>query len=546
MIRYKTTIGNRLATVVVATIVCAALNPSRTFAQDRQPADTQTLASIAEANSIVDKYYAGKPDEKKILSAVVQGMLRVLDPHSRYLDQNEWDVRMSELKAEFYGLGFFLVDDRGRWFVGTAFPNSPAERIGLRYGDEIIEVDDAPVSGKGFFEVLGKLRGARGTMVRLSVHRPGEPGFHVLEALRELVVNPSITNAYLIAPGVGYIQHDTGFSETTYSELERALASLRADGMRSIIIDLRGNTGGLLKQAVRVASMFLLDGQEVVTERSRTKIDRIIATSGGSGEMAVIFLVDRNTVSAGEVLVGALQDHDRALVLGERTFGKGMVQHVHYLGPGVGGLFLTFSRFYTPSGRCIQRDYMNTSTSEYFLHRESEGVTIQPRPNFRTDAGRQVLAAGGITPDVLVTRSPDNRTRKRKEWSSALLHFTADVINGQIKDLGRFKVKQSITSHRLKPNELLITDKYLSSFKQYLASHSEFHLEARRVDPDTEFLKIELRRELIMANYGLSTAAQIDQEFDPLIRQALSQISKAAEMANAFRQRATHSLPTPK
>ncbi len=341
----------------------------------------------------------------------------------------------------------------------------------------------------------------------------------------------------MIAPGVGYIHLSRGFNFTSSEEVQRAMTDLQAQGMKSLVFDLRENPGGLVKEAVAIASEFLYKGQEILAIRGRSggmRGGEIGALNSSPNENPLIVLVNGATASASEIVAGALQDHDRALIVGQVSFGKGLVQSPFELDKDSGGLILTTGKYYTPSGRLIQRDYSKVSFYDYILHRGAPPVDDPKREVFHTDSGRPIYGGGGITPDITVDL-PVETNRKVIKWLGAMFAFTSEAVNGRIKGFESYKFQQLTANHVVTPTEYLANDKYIDAFKKYLVEHPELKLTAADVDADREVLRNELRRELITAHYGLETAAQVTNLVDPAVQRALREVPQAERMAQAFK-----------
>jgi carboxyl-terminal processing protease len=321
------------------------------------------------------------------------------DPHSVFLDPRRL-MRLDESTSGHYaGVGLQMDARDSGITVIAALPGTPAERAGILTGDHIVEIDGRPTHGLTQEEGVRALRGPPGSAVRLTVERPGVPTRMPFTLTRaEIAVNP-VQNAQLVRDGVGYVDL-TVFSTNAAADLGRAIDSLRAAGARSLVLDLRGDPGGLLDQGVGVADLFLDAGQKIVTTRGRTPDENHTYADGAPQrftDMPLVVLTDSGTASASEIVAGALQDHDRALVVGTATYGKGSAQRVFRLDDGA--VKLTTALWYTPSGRSINRPRPGEGTEEGEAGSPPDST---PRPRFRTDAGRTVLGGGGIVPDVEV------------------------------------------------------------------------------------------------------------------------------------------------
>ncbi|HMS10935.1 MAG TPA: S41 family peptidase, partial [Pyrinomonadaceae bacterium] len=331
-------------------------------------------ADFREALEVIENNYVGKPDSEKTLDSAVQGMLWSLDPHSQFFTRDEFKKLYEEQSSQFYGIGVSILQHRDGVYVQSVIPGTPADKAGIRYGDRFVEVDGKDAREWTSAEVSGNVRGERGTKVKVKVERAASAAPVEFEITRGGVPLPSIRNYFLLSDGVGYIGLTGGFQETTSEELNDAIADLQKRGMTSLVLDVRGNPGGLLPQAIDVVSKFIPSGQTVVSVkgRSRYAISQELRSRGGEpNRLPLVVLVNGGSASASEIVAGAVQDYRRGLVVGSDSFGKGLVQRVFPLPYGT-GLTLTTARFYTPFGRSLQRDYSNGSIYEYFTNGGAE------------------------------------------------------------------------------------------------------------------------------------------------------------------------------
>ncbi|HSK73121.1 MAG TPA: S41 family peptidase, partial [Pyrinomonadaceae bacterium] len=415
-------------------------------------------------------------------------------------------------------------------FVISTFPDSPAFRASLRFGDKIISVDGENVSGRSSTYVRDKVRGKRGSIARLTIERADTGKIETVELKRNRVPQPSIPDAYLLRQNIGYVDLTTGFNYTTIDELNVALQDLREQGMNSLILDLRDNPGGILEQAVRVAEKFLPAGQTIVSQRGRFPIDNRTWKSGSKSaeNIPLIILVNKSSASASEIVAGALQDYDRALIIGEKTFGKGLVQSIINL-PYGSGLTLTTAKYYTPSGRSIQRDYSNGNLYDYFNHKIN--LNEKERKNYaaKTISGRTIFGGDGIEPDETVKSSELNHTQV--SLLDPLFFFAREIAAGKIARFENFRINQPIKyGQRVRFGDFKITDELFDTFKIYVVKN--WKIPAEKLESEKAFIKTRLRYNLATAAFGNVAANQVLTEDDRQIARALEFLPRAQQLAH--------------
>ncbi|HKR28230.1 MAG TPA: S41 family peptidase, partial [Acidobacteriaceae bacterium] len=362
-----------------------------------------SLKSFGAVYDIVAKNYAepltGDMPDKVIYDGAIPEMLHTLDPHSSFYDPKAYARMKEEQHGKYYGVGMLIQPQNGKVVVVYPIEGSPAFRAGVHPGDIISAIDGQSAAGLSSDEVASRLKGARGTSVSVTMIRVGATAPLTFQLTRDEIPNPSIDLSYYIKPGIGYI-HIHQFQETTGREFDDAINNF-GPNLKGLVLDLRGNPGGVLVEAVAVCDRLLKRGQVIVSQRGRAFPEQVYrATHGNDGEtFPIVVLVNHGTASAAEIVSGALQDHDRALIAGETTFGKGLVQTVYTLSDNT-GLALTTYHYYTPSGRLIQRNYNGVSLYDYYYNHEKQND--KDREVKLTDSGRTVYGGGGITPDVKV------------------------------------------------------------------------------------------------------------------------------------------------
>lgn len=499
---------------------------------------------VAEALAVIENnYVTGKKlNYNDVVKSSIDGMLHSLDPHSNYFDAKEFEQFRTDQSSRYFGIGATigdLSDPEGKivaTYIRATFENAPANRAGLRFGDKIVEVDGKSVLGKAFPEVRNLLRGPRGTSVKLVVERHGTGLLETVNIVRDAVPQPSIPEAYMIRPGVGYISMTGGFNQTTYAEFAEAMKKLKAQGMRELVLDLKNNGGGLVSQAYRVANSFLSAGQTVFTQIGRLEgsSENYRAENSRPESMPVVVMVNRNSASASEILAGALQDHDRALIVGENTFGKGLVQNPFLLDYG-SMLLLTIAKYKTPAGRVIQRDYSDGNLYDYYTNggQGSEPGSETPLgPESKTDAGRPVYSGGGIKPDVAIKSDTitAEQSRSQAKLFSPIFAFTLDLAHGKIAGFESYRVDRPITfNYDIKASDFPITDQLYAALKQYAAS--KYKVSGASFDRERRFVERTLRSELITAAYGTTSSLQVFNEYDTQLSKAIDLMPQAKQLA---------------
>jgi carboxyl-terminal processing protease len=503
-------------------------------------------SDLSEALAVIQTNHIDgrKLDYNNIFKSSISGMLSVLDPHSTYFDPAEYAAFRTEQRSEYFGIGATIEDLREgsdvNTFIRATFPDSPAARAGLRYGDRILAVDGNSMKGKTYPEVRKFLLGARGTTVKVSVEHAATKQQETVSIIRDAVSLPSIAQAYMLRPGVGYVAMTGGFNLTTDDEFGDALKQLHSRGMNMLVLDLRGNRGGLLIQAVRVANRFLQRGQMIVTQKGRIKdsTQPYAAVNETPDSVPVVVLVNGDTASAAEIVAGALQDHDRALIIGETTFGKGLVQFPFQLDYD-SALLLTIAKYYTPSGRLIQRDYSGGGTYDYYFpggvagDKNNQTKTQPNGPESHTDMGRAVYGGGGISPDEVV--KPGLISASERHLRDVLFAFSLELVSGRVAGFESYKIQRAIEfDHDLLSDDYPVTDPLFKELKKFAASKPMFKVTQDQLDKSRTYAERQLRYNLLSAAYGYRTATQVFiNDGDPQIAKAVDAMPRARELALA-------------
>jgi carboxyl-terminal processing protease len=406
----------------------------------------------------------------------------------------------------------------GKTIVIAPFPGSPAYKAGIRPGDTILEVNDKRTDNLTTTEVADLLKGPRGTQVQIKIARDGADKPLTFNITRDEIPRKSVEDAFWLKPGVMYLDIQT-FNENTSREVEENFRRLGEQNVKALVLDLRENPGGLLNEGVAVADRFLQKNQTIVSHKGRSSPEKpYVARHGNSGfDYPIVVLVNRYSASAAEIVAGALQDHDRAWILGDQTFGKGLVQTVYPLAENT-GLALTTAHFYTPSGRLIQRDYSNTSFYNYYYRRDTE--TRNPLDVKTTDSGRTVYGGGGITPDEKFSPPKWNKFQTELERKFTFFNFTAHYFGGHDTKLPK----------GWNPDQNL-----LNEFHQYLLEQKVSFTEGEFAE-NNEWVKQRLKREMLITAAGSEESRRYAVETDPLVVKAIESLPKAQSLQETARK----------
>lgn len=534
--------------IFVAVILLGALigglfgrNPSALTAQAEPTTPIEKVRSdYAEALRTVADNYVSPVDYEKVSEDSIQGMLWTLDPHSAFFTRQEFQKLKEDQSSRFYGIGVSILQHRDGVYVQSIVQGTPAERAGVRYGDRFLEVDGKDATGWSSQEVSKNVRGSRGTAVKIKIERAGTDKPLELEIIRDAVPYPSIRNTFMLRPGVGYVGLTGSFQETTDDELSEAISDLKGKGMKQLVLDLRGNPGGLLPQSIAVVSQFIPSGQPVVSVRGRSKSARTEEyKSKGTGvqDFPLVVVVNGFSASASEIVAGALQDHARALIVGERTFGKGLVQRVFEM-PYQTGLTLTTARYYTPYGRSLQRDYSAGSIYDYYTqgHQTEASTTPAPTPQgspVATAGGRVYYSGSGIEPDVKVAGVQFSPLRSR--IAEAAFYFTRQLSAGKIAGFENYRTGKTQFDHELKPTDYPITDEVVAAFRDFIGKDAKHGLNAENLNSEIDFVKTRLREEIITAAYGNETGQRVLLEVDPQLNKAVEVMPDSKKLAETVK-----------
>jgi carboxyl-terminal processing protease len=506
---------------------------------------TMVSDDFKEALAIIqDKYVDGnKLNYNDVYKSSVIGMLRVLDPHSNYFDREEFEELKTDQRSEYFGIGAsiqnFSVGESVDTYITGTFDHSPASKAELRFGDRIEAVDGIPMHGKSSAEVRDKIRGPRGSLVKVTVTRASTGNIQTVDIVRDAVSQPSVPDSYMIKPGVGYVDMTHGFNYDTAELLQEKIEKLHKRGMNSLVLDLRNNPGGFLDQALNVAQLFLPQGQVILTQKGRNgQNDRIYRSSNPDPDRTpLVILVNDYTASASEIVAGAMQDHDRAMIVGQTSFGKGLVQSIIPLPEGA-GLTLTSAKYFTPSGRLIQRDYSDGGWYSYIYRGgtlRAEMTDSQGKPvgqASRTDTGRPVYGGGGITPDEQI--KPETISNVQFRMRDPLFFFSRAVASGHIAGFDSYKVDRAIEfEHELQATDFPMNDAIFNAFKDFVAKDQNWKVFAPTLDRNRSFIEEQIRFYLATAAYGTVASVQVLTKDDPQIAKAVETVPRARDLAMA-------------
>ncbi|MEP7352398.1 MAG: S41 family peptidase [Acidobacteriota bacterium] len=473
------------------------------------PAD-QSLRTFSQLYDVVEKNFADPVKaETAIYKGAIPGMLRTLDPHSSFHDPKDFAAMRDDQRGAYYGVGMTVATRNNQTIVIAPFPGSPAAKAGIRPGDVIQQVNDTKTDGLSTTEVADLLRGQRGTKVQVQVNREGAEKPLLFAITRDEIPRFSVTGGFFLKPGVAYI-HIASFNENTSQEMEDKLKKLNEKSIQGLILDLRENPGGLLNEGVDVAGHFLKKGDLIVFHHGRNSPTKnYTAKYDGSGkDYPIVVLVSKYTASAAEIVSGALQDHDRAWILGETTFGKGLVQTVYPMGDNT-GLALTTAHYYTPSGRLIQRDYSNISFLDYYTQSGAESKNLNDVK--MTDSGRTVYGGGGITPDEKYEKPMANPFQISVARKDSFFEFSRKY----------FGTHDTKLAQGWEPDEAIVT-----AFRKHLTDNGVTVSDADFA-ANHDWMRRELKREMYITAFSTDDSERVQIQQDPMVIRGIESLPKA-------------------
>jgi carboxyl-terminal processing protease len=469
-----------------------------------------SIKAYTKVLAVVENNFADKVNpDKAVYKGGIPGMLRTLDPHSNFFDPKDFDALREDQHGSYSGVGMQVGPRNGKTIVIAPFEGSPAYKAGLRPGDVILEVNDKRTENLTTAEIAELLKGPKGTHVQVVVAREGVDKPITFQITRGEIPRFSVQNAFWYKPGIAYVDINQ-FNDNTSRELEDALKKLGEADMKLLIVDLRDNPGGVLNEGVAVTGHWLRKGELVVSHRGRSSPEKPYYAKGSplGQNYPMVVLVNRYSASAAEILAGALQDHDRAWILGENTFGKGLVQTVYPLADNT-GLALTTAHYYTPSGRLIQRDYSNISFLDYYYGKRTD--TKNPLDVKSTDSGRTVYGGGGITPDEKYTPPKYAKFQTELLRKFAFFNFTAQYFGGKNIDLKKGWA----------PDQNILND-----FHDYLLKQNITFTEAEWAENHT-WIEQQLKREMYATGFSFEESQKVAIEVDPMVAKAAESMPEA-------------------
>jgi len=508
------------AGLILACALAGGLYAPLVSAAATEAAGSQSVGRVARIYELVEDNFATPLDpDQAIYRGMIPGMLRTLDPHSTFFDPKDYQALREEQTEHYSGVGMTVGQRGDQTVVIAPFPGSPAYRAGLRPGDAIVAVNGQSVGGMNTTEVVDLLKGPRNTKVSVTVEREEASGVNgrlSFNLTREDITRKTVHDAFWLRPGIAYL-HILSFGDYTGREVEQNLKRLGEDRIEGLILDLRDNPGGLLSQAVDVAGHFLEKGQSIVSQRGRASRERVYTADhiGQAPRYPIVVLVNHYSASAAEIVSGALQDHDRAWILGQNTFGKGLVQTIFQL-PGHTALALTTAHFYTPSGRLIQRDYSHESLYDYYFHEGQAAPDTKDRRT--TDAGRAVYGGNGIAPD-------ENYEPRRR-----------DGLEAALDRIGLFDfTRDYFATHPNKlPDGWMPDNDLLEQLHDYLLHHGYQFTEAE-FTRDHDWIKRYLAREMYVWAFDVDQSDRVFAVTDPEVAKAEDALPQAAALLDKSR-----------
>jgi carboxyl-terminal processing protease len=489
------------------------------------------LNVYAAALAAIENEYVEPVDRADVVHGSIDGLLRTLDPHSAFFTRRAFDQLQERQTGRYFGIGISIVSVNGDVTVTSLFEGSPAYRAGIRRGDLIAKVGEENAKGWETEEVVRRVKGPKGTTVDISIRRPGVEKLIDLTVERDEIHITTVRTAFMMAPGTGYVRLQD-FSETTDDELGDALQKLTANGMQRLLLDLRDNPGGPLDQAIAVANRFLKKNELIVYTRGRipnSASDYRATVEGGYVNVPMVLLVSRGSASASEIVAGAMQDHDRAIVVGETTFGKALVQSVYPLSSGA-GLAVTTGRYYTPQGRLIQRPW-DGAFDEYLSYsvRDQNGPREHNPAELKyTIGGRKVYSGGGIEPDHFVPGPVEGFNPTR--FSRLLMQRGAFIgFAEKFTKKGDTRPASASAATYVVASGWDVTDEMVAAFRSYLIAQ-KVRVDEAALKADEPFIRAMIHYEVNNDLFSFEEARRNLSKVDPQILAALGYFEESRNL----------------
>jgi carboxyl-terminal processing protease len=533
----------RLALTGAVLVIVSVLMGTRI---ERAMSDDNIMEQIEKYGKVlhmVQSYYVDKVNVGELNDAAIVGLLGKLDPHSVYMPPKNVKEQDESFRGNFEGIGVTFMIVKDTITVDAPIPGGPSDQLGIRAGDKIVTINDSNAIKLTEDQVRNKLRGAKGTKVKVGVARYGQNGLLPFTITRDVIPIYSVMAHFMVDPTTGYI--DVGrFSGTTHQEMVDALTNLRSQGMQRLILDLRGNPGGYLEQAVQVADEFIGGNKTIVYTKGRvSQFDDVQVSQPGQAyeKTPLVVLVDNGSASASEIVSGALQDLDRALIVGQTTFGKGLVQRQLPLDDG-SAVRLTISRYYTPSGRSIQRPYEGahymkgtTYTDEdedNYTHSNDINAVDTSRPKYKTASGRTIYGGGGITPDFIVRNDTLQNTTKKLRAAGVLADFVEQYVAEHVGAIKQHDSAWYIKTFKLDANW---ADRLFAMAKEQKDGKPRAEVNMSEFNIDRGWLETELKAAIGGRIYSPNVATIILLPYDRQYQKAYSVLGEAGHLAAAFK-----------
>ncbi|HWN84316.1 MAG TPA: S41 family peptidase [Vicinamibacterales bacterium] len=533
MVRYRS-LSTLAGVVIVCAVLGGVLGRSSVVAQDQVAEQYKVFTAALNA---VESVYVGEVQSDRLVYGAISGMLQTLDPHSSFMDPKSYAQMRERQEGRYYGLGISIQIVGGDVTVVNVFEGSPAYQRGMRRGDVIAKIENDDTKGWTSDQAVGKLRGPRGTSVSVALRRSGYDKLIDLKVLRDEIHLPTVPAVFMLDATTGYVRV-TDFGENTDQELGAALSTLTKRGMKRLVFDLRNNPGGALDQAIKVSNRFLPRGDMVVYTRGRVQnSDQDYRATEQSEYLRVpmVTLVNRSSASASEIVSGALQDHDRSLVVGETTFGKALVQSVYRVAQSAGAA-ITTARYYTPSGRLIQRPWDGTF-DEYLTYtlREQDTNRVHKTEDLKyTDGGRKVYSGGGIEPDRRFD-GPVQGFNPTKFGRSLYARNIFDSFAQRFSRKGDTRIGAALSGARELTPDFVVSDEMVAEFKEHVTK-TGLKVDEAAWQQDLAFIKAMMRFEIDTDLFGIAVASENLAKADPQLQFSLGLFSEAEQLLQLGRR----------